>query len=287
MIGPGPIFLFTLHRSGGTLLQRIVNAHPNVVIWGEHGGFINQLANADATLAEFSPVTSPISRRDIQGFLVRRGAGYFDPWVHPFERSVFRQRCRDLIFDSFSHGLTPGQRWGFKEIRYYSLTTARFLSELFPWSRFIVLRRDLKATIASSILAPWSLASLTTVGSRQDVEYVVQDCAHAACAMQTGMDAIAAGLPERVITVDFSDLAIERIHEQLFEFLALDIDDAIRAKIASACAERLGATPPGKLAGLGRQEIEEMAEAAIAQEMLRGKLPLRRDYRFVMGWSAK
>ena len=75
MIGPGPIFLFTLHRSGGTLLQRIVNAHPNVVIWGEHGGFINQLADADATLAEFSPVTSPISRRDIQGFLVRRGAG--------------------------------------------------------------------------------------------------------------------------------------------------------------------------------------------------------------------
>ena len=108
-----------------------------------------------------------------------------------------------------------------------------------------MLRRDLKATIASSILAPWSLASLTTVGSRQDVEYIVQDCARAACAMQTGMDAIAAGLPERVITVDFPDLAIERIHEQLFEFLALDIDDAIRAKIAPCLFREIGATPLG------------------------------------------
>jgi hypothetical protein len=129
-----------MHRSGGTLLQRVINAHPDVVIWGEHGGFINKLAEADAALAQRPEVMSPLAERDIQGFLSRRGAGNFDPWMQPFERSVYRKRCRDLIHDSFSRGLVPGQRWGFKEIRYYTLNTARFLAELFPWSLFVILR---------------------------------------------------------------------------------------------------------------------------------------------------
>jgi hypothetical protein len=180
--------------------------------------------------------------------------------------------------------LGPEQRWGFKEIRYHSLITARFLAELFPWSRFVLLRRDLKEVVASSVLAPWSLNSLTDVKSREDVEHVVQDCARAVCAMHVGLGTIAAGLPERVLSIGVADLVDGQIRERLFEFLALRLDDTIRAKIAVAASERLGATPPASLAGVGRPEIEAMAEAAIHSEERRDKRPPRRDYRYLVGW---
>ena len=41
-----PIFLLGTHRSGTTLLQRIVNSSEDALIWGEHGGFLSQIAEA-------------------------------------------------------------------------------------------------------------------------------------------------------------------------------------------------------------------------------------------------
>ena len=41
-----PIFLLGTHRSGTTLLQRIVNSSEDAMIWGEHGGFLGDIAEA-------------------------------------------------------------------------------------------------------------------------------------------------------------------------------------------------------------------------------------------------
>ncbi len=41
-----PVFIITTGRTGSTLLQRYVNCSKDLVIWGEHGGFITNLANA-------------------------------------------------------------------------------------------------------------------------------------------------------------------------------------------------------------------------------------------------
>jgi hypothetical protein len=42
-----PVFLLTLHQAGGTVLARVLNCHPDLVIWGEHVGLINRLAEID------------------------------------------------------------------------------------------------------------------------------------------------------------------------------------------------------------------------------------------------
>jgi len=41
-----PIFLLGTGRSGTTLLQRIINSAEDVIIWGEHGGFLSQVSEA-------------------------------------------------------------------------------------------------------------------------------------------------------------------------------------------------------------------------------------------------
>lgn len=40
------IFLLGSGRCGSTLLQRALNAHPDVVMYGEHEGFLGPLSNA-------------------------------------------------------------------------------------------------------------------------------------------------------------------------------------------------------------------------------------------------
>src|SRR5262245_39936572 len=40
-----PIFIVTKARTGSTLLQRLLNSYDDTIIWGEHGGFLNHVAN--------------------------------------------------------------------------------------------------------------------------------------------------------------------------------------------------------------------------------------------------
>ena len=44
---PGPVFLLTLQRGGGTKLARVLNCHRELVIRGERVGLINRLAEID------------------------------------------------------------------------------------------------------------------------------------------------------------------------------------------------------------------------------------------------
>src|SRR5262249_17333128 len=41
-----PIFVLSSGRSGSTLVQRILNSYPDITIWGEHGGFLKETAEA-------------------------------------------------------------------------------------------------------------------------------------------------------------------------------------------------------------------------------------------------
>lgn len=43
----------------------------------------------------------------------------------------------------FGSMLQPGQRWGFKEIRYHTRMVAEYLVTLFPEAKFVLLRRDI------------------------------------------------------------------------------------------------------------------------------------------------
>jgi hypothetical protein len=54
-----PIFVFARHRGGGTLMLRLLNCHPELVVWREHGGCINQLAAADLVNQCFAELLAP------------------------------------------------------------------------------------------------------------------------------------------------------------------------------------------------------------------------------------
>ena len=55
------MFLLTLHRGGGTVLARVLNCHPDLVIWGEHVGLINRLAEIDDMVSRVGRLMAPNS----------------------------------------------------------------------------------------------------------------------------------------------------------------------------------------------------------------------------------
>ncbi len=245
----GPVFVFGAHRSGGTMLARVLNCHPELVIWGEHGGFINQLAEIEAIAGHYEALTEPLAERGLDGYVAggKSDPAYFNPWATPFEPGAFRQWCRDYIESTFSHGLRPGQRWGFKEVRYHTVATARFLATLFPDARFVILRRALYPLALSNLFAPWSVDRLRWSGAIQSeasVAAAVADCAYALTAIDQGFQAIAAALPDRchVITHETITPAAREVFARLFLFLGLRGSPELLRAITAVVASRVGAS---------------------------------------------
>lgn len=150
-----PVFVASMGRSGSTLLQRLLNVHPGITIWGEHGGFLRGLAEAYRLVGvvpshreqleagyEFrSTVIGPLDEHD-----------KFRPWVSPFPPDEMIERLRSFVIDTFTSGLTPDVRWGFKEIR-YSGAEMRNLMGLFPAAHLVILARDVEGYAKSRFFA--------------------------------------------------------------------------------------------------------------------------------------
>lgn len=282
----GPVFCLTVHRSGGTALARGLNRHPELMIWGEHAGFINKLAELDAVVARYPPLTQPLPRRGLDAY-VRAGKfdpDGFDPWRNPFERADFRNWSRSFIETTFRRGLHPGQRWGFKEVRYHALGTARFLAELFPDARFIILRRQLGPLVLSNMLTPWSMQRMRELGATSDpaeLRAAVRDCAYALTVVDRGLAEILRALPQRsreLRTEAFGEPAAT--FAALFDFLGLPHWPALLDEVREASARRLGATDLTQQAGiLSREAVIPLipeALAAAAADLAAGGPDLRR-----------
>lgn len=244
-----PIFVFTMHRSGGTLLARILNVHPDVVIWGEHGGWINKLAETDATLGCIPEILRPIAERNLKAYSSGEASGSFAPWTSPFERDDFRKFSRDLIRSTMAKGTEGHQRWGFKEIRYHQPITAKFLSELFPMARFILLHRSPISIVTSSIMASWSTKGTgipshrdpVTIGGTIALTRAILDCSYAVAVMENGFRLIEEELPEKCLTIEY-DLMRDSI-DRILDFLLLDSSPTIRRNMDEVFKIRAGKTP--------------------------------------------
>ncbi len=275
MSGPspgGPVFVFTAHRSGGTMLARVLNCHPDLVIWGEHAGFINRLAEIDFIVGHYEPLTRPVPWRGLDAYVqgVRSDPAVFDPWVTPFAQDGFRAWCRAYIETTFRHGLLPGQRWGFKEVRYHGVLTARFLATLFPDARFVILRREPYALAVSNLLAAWSLDRLRWSGalaSEAGARAAIVDCAYALTAIDHGFQAIAAAFPDSCLTIAYEaiDATAQRLFAELFIFLGLRGSPELWQAITAVLGTRVGTTPQGAGEGfLTVQEVQRQLPAALA-----------------------
>jgi len=247
----GPVFVLGAHRSGSSLLARILNCHPDLVIWGEHGGFINRLAEIDAVVGLYPRLTDPLAERGLAAFVAggKAAPGRFDPWVTPFDQAAFRDWCRTFIATTFARDLRPGQRWGFKEVRYHTAAVTGFLAALFPDARFVILRRPLYPLALSNLFAPWSVDRLRWTGALQSdatVQAAIIDCAYALAAIDQGHRAIAAALPGRCHVLDYDAItpAAQTVFAELFAVLGLSVSPALLRAAAGVAAARIGGSDP-------------------------------------------
>lgn len=152
-----PVFVISTGRTGSTLVQRLLNCHRELVIWGEHCGFLNGLTETYQLVVESQQKFIPLSPS------ANSGPSQLTPtfsqpharieWANPWSVAEFKQRLKSFIRGYFGAHLEHGQRWGFKEIRYNSLATLNMLSSLFPKGKFVFVKREPEEVIRSKILA--------------------------------------------------------------------------------------------------------------------------------------
>src|SRR5271168_3724924 len=102
--GSGPVFLLTFHRGGGTVLARVLNCHPKLVIWGEHVGLINRLAEIDDMVTRVGRLMDPKTDEAIAEYTAfpDQRLTVFDPWANPFNYDAFILSCRQMIEGIFT-----------------------------------------------------------------------------------------------------------------------------------------------------------------------------------------
>lgn len=153
-----PVIILSPGRSGSTLLQRYLNCSQDLVVWGEHGGFIRSLAAGYNVLLEDTRdlLFDEFEAARHAPFLIGSGipVGVDIEWTNSFTREDFREAHRNLIVDLLTVDVPPAKRWGFKEIR-YGATEITFLRELLPECQFVFIVRNPVEALASMI-ASWS-----------------------------------------------------------------------------------------------------------------------------------
>ncbi|MGA1132460.1 MAG: sulfotransferase [Prochlorotrichaceae cyanobacterium] len=148
-----PIFIFSAGwRAGSTLLQRLINSDPRVLVWGEpyhKGNFVQVLSQSVCSFTQtFPPDSYFINSANFSGSedqLFSRWTANLYPEIDAF---IAAQR----VFFQTLYGQPAQQRgferWGLKEVR-LSIDHAIYLKWLFPQGKFLFIYRNPYKTYAS------------------------------------------------------------------------------------------------------------------------------------------
>lgn len=153
----GPAFLISTGRSGSTLIQRLLNCHRDLVVWGEHHGMLNGLAQAYHAMSNVNQTSYPQAPDKNMG-PSQLLPTLEDPrapieWANPWSLEELRQQLRAFIEGYFASRVDGNRTWGFKEILYNNMPVLRMLHELYPNGRFIFIRRDVREVTRSKVSA--------------------------------------------------------------------------------------------------------------------------------------
>lgn len=138
-----PIVVLSTGRAGSTLLQKLLNTHQELLIWGEHGGILNSFMNAARVVSrlEWIPEEKPRG-----SWLLEKDrpleVDRWTAWDGSFSKSGFQQHLKAFIDGLFCEEVPRNIRWGFKEIRYRTIELMDFWSSLYPESQYILLVRN-------------------------------------------------------------------------------------------------------------------------------------------------
>jgi hypothetical protein len=121
-------------RCGSTLIQRLLNSHRGVTIWGEHGGHLRDLLAMHDVLKRWERHVSAPERERGEGWTANLlpGPERIDAAARAYVRTLFG----------------PRRRWGFKEVR-FGFDVAGALHDLFPALTAIHVTRDPRRVLAS------------------------------------------------------------------------------------------------------------------------------------------
>lgn len=143
-----PVIILAMGRSGSTLLMRLLNCSPDIMIWGEHNGFLSAFGRAfHALTCAFAKDCMHNSERFVetvlnqQPIILGRGEKWSCEWVNAFTKTDVLAAFRNLIVDLLARRVPNGVRWGFKEIRYHG-EEIDFFRTLFPRAQFVLLLRN-------------------------------------------------------------------------------------------------------------------------------------------------
>jgi hypothetical protein len=156
-----PIFLLGTGRCGSTLLQKILNSVENAMIYGEHGGFLKQVAaayflNFEDKMIEKYIMSQNVAEKDpISVFETLKNPQLWSAWTNWYNQETVKNNFRDFI-ESFFNPISLEQKvhWGFKEIRYgFDDRVPEMLADLYPDGRLVFIVRHPVDVIASKISA--------------------------------------------------------------------------------------------------------------------------------------
>ena len=156
-----PIFLLGTGRCGSTLLQKILNGVDNVMIYGEHGGFLRPIAEAYFLNLEDKKIEKYIMGQNVAGedptsvFESLKDPQLWSAWTNWYNHETVKNNFRDFIESFFNpRSLEQKVHWGFKEIRYgLDDRVPEMLADLYPEGRFVFIVRHPVDVIASKISA--------------------------------------------------------------------------------------------------------------------------------------
>jgi hypothetical protein len=138
-----PLFLIGSARSGTTLLQRVLNSAKGNYIFGEHGGFLKQIAESYNLFGK-EDIAKNIDFKtgNIQNHV--KDPRKWVAWSNKFDKEDLKNYYKNFIINFFRPDATDVGYWGFKEIRYCDANNnvLKFLLELFPEAKFVFIVRN-------------------------------------------------------------------------------------------------------------------------------------------------
>lgn len=162
LINGFPIFLLGSGRSGTTLLQKILNSAEDVMIWGEHGGFLKQIAEAyffnlnDKEINRQIFKKNPVAKEPNLDFhrLKLRKIGY--SWTNWYGKQELTDNFKQFVESFFNPHSLEKRHWGFKEIRYgIDDSVMDMLADIYRQARFVFIVRDPVDVLASQVAMGW------------------------------------------------------------------------------------------------------------------------------------
>lgn len=199
--GVQPIFLLSMPRSGSTLAQRVLAAHPDVSTAAEPWLLLphSYALRRHGMAAEY---TQPVAARAIGEFIEGLPDGEQDYW----------NALRGFALELYGKASTPGARYFLDKTPRYHFIMPELL-RMFPDAKMIFLWRNPLAVVAS-ICETWTRGRWTVDRWKSDLDGIIDL-----------VDAYR-GLSERAMAVNFESLVADPsgTWPGLFEWLGLDFD---------------------------------------------------------------